>query len=156
MPYPELFWSWYTGLGSKTQDPKISKLLIPSVSFCCRATWAMFWAALRLPSCTMVFLLATLIEKLLDRALAWYETRVSTWHSDISWSWDPPIYKRVKVEFSQFSQKSGEFRYFSMKEGVGYHFSSWLTFYHVIFLCMVLMCVCNLHYFYQSLVFYQT
>ena len=31
--YPELFWSWYTGLGSQTQTPKCSKVLISGVSF---------------------------------------------------------------------------------------------------------------------------
>ena len=34
MPYPELFWSQYTGLGSQTQTPKCSKVLISGVSFC--------------------------------------------------------------------------------------------------------------------------
>ena len=34
VPYPELFWSWYTGLGSQTQTPKYSKVLISGVSFC--------------------------------------------------------------------------------------------------------------------------
>ena len=33
MPYPELFWSWYTGLGSQIQTPKRSKVLISGVSF---------------------------------------------------------------------------------------------------------------------------
>ena len=33
MPYPELFWSWYTCLGSQTQTPKCSKVLISGVSF---------------------------------------------------------------------------------------------------------------------------
>ena len=32
--YPELFWSWCTGLGSQTQTPKCSKVLISGVSFC--------------------------------------------------------------------------------------------------------------------------
>ena len=31
--YPELFWSQYTGLGSQTQTPKCSKVLISGVSF---------------------------------------------------------------------------------------------------------------------------
>ena len=26
VPYPKLFWSWYTSLGSQTQTPKLSKL----------------------------------------------------------------------------------------------------------------------------------
>ena len=34
MPYPELFWSQYTSLGSQTQTPKHSKVLISGVSFC--------------------------------------------------------------------------------------------------------------------------
>ena len=33
VPYPELFWSRYTGLGSQTQTPKLSKVLIPGISF---------------------------------------------------------------------------------------------------------------------------
>ena len=33
VPYPELFWSRYTGLGSQTQTPKRSKVLISGVSF---------------------------------------------------------------------------------------------------------------------------
>ena len=33
VPYPELFWNQYTGLGSQTQTPKRSKVLISSVSF---------------------------------------------------------------------------------------------------------------------------
>ena len=33
VPYPELFWSWYTGLGSQSQTPKCSKVLISGVSF---------------------------------------------------------------------------------------------------------------------------
>ena len=33
MSYPELFWSRYTGLGSQTQTPKRSKVLISGVSF---------------------------------------------------------------------------------------------------------------------------
>ena len=33
MPYPELFWSRYTSLGSQTQTPKLSKVLISGVSF---------------------------------------------------------------------------------------------------------------------------
>ena len=37
VPYPELFWSWYTGLGSQTQIPKCSKVLISGVSFCQRS-----------------------------------------------------------------------------------------------------------------------
>ena len=37
MPYPELFQSWYTGLGSQTQTPKHSKVLISDVSFCQRS-----------------------------------------------------------------------------------------------------------------------
>ena len=32
--YPELFWSWYTSLGSQTQIHKCSKVLISGVSFC--------------------------------------------------------------------------------------------------------------------------
>ena len=31
--YPELFWSWYTCLGSQTQTPKLSKVLISGLSF---------------------------------------------------------------------------------------------------------------------------
>ena len=34
VPYPELFWSWYTCLGSQTQTPKRLKVLISGVSFC--------------------------------------------------------------------------------------------------------------------------
>ena len=33
VPYPELFWSSYTGLGSQIQTPKRSKVLISGVSF---------------------------------------------------------------------------------------------------------------------------
>ena len=33
VPYPELFWSQYTSLGSQTQTPKCSKVLISGVSF---------------------------------------------------------------------------------------------------------------------------
>ena len=33
VPYPELFWSWYTSLGSQAQTPKCSKVLISGVSF---------------------------------------------------------------------------------------------------------------------------
>ena len=33
VPYPELFWSLYTSLGSQTQTPKRSKVLISGVSF---------------------------------------------------------------------------------------------------------------------------
>ena len=33
VPYPELFCSWYTGLGSQIQTPKRSKVLISGVSF---------------------------------------------------------------------------------------------------------------------------
>ena len=33
VPYPELFWSWYTGLGSQTQTSKRSKVLISGVNF---------------------------------------------------------------------------------------------------------------------------
>ena len=33
MPYPELFWSWYIGLGSQTKTPELSKVLVSSVSF---------------------------------------------------------------------------------------------------------------------------
>ena len=33
MPYPELFWSRYTCLGSQIQTPKFSKVLISGVSF---------------------------------------------------------------------------------------------------------------------------
>ena len=33
VPYPELFWSRYTGLGSQTQTPKLSKVLISGISF---------------------------------------------------------------------------------------------------------------------------
>ena len=32
--YPELFWSWYTGLRSQTQTLKCSKVLISGVTFC--------------------------------------------------------------------------------------------------------------------------
>ena len=37
MPDPELFQSWYTGLGSQTQTPKHSKVSISGVSFCQRS-----------------------------------------------------------------------------------------------------------------------
>ena len=33
VPYPELFWSWYTGSGSQAQTPKLWKVLISGVSF---------------------------------------------------------------------------------------------------------------------------
>ena len=33
MPYLELFWCWYTSLGSQTQTPKCSKVLISGVTF---------------------------------------------------------------------------------------------------------------------------
>ena len=33
VPYPELFWSRYTVLGSQTQTPKLSKVLISGISF---------------------------------------------------------------------------------------------------------------------------
>ena len=33
VPYPELFWSRYTGLGSQTQTNKLSKVLISGMSF---------------------------------------------------------------------------------------------------------------------------
>ena len=37
VPYPELFWRWYTGLGSQIQPPKCSKVLISGVNFCQRS-----------------------------------------------------------------------------------------------------------------------
>ena len=33
VPYPELFWSQYTDLGSQIQSPKRSKVLISGISF---------------------------------------------------------------------------------------------------------------------------
>ena len=33
VPYPELFWSWYIGLGFQTKTPELSKVLVSSVSF---------------------------------------------------------------------------------------------------------------------------
>ena len=33
VPYPELFWTRHTGLGSQTQSPKLSNVLMSGASF---------------------------------------------------------------------------------------------------------------------------
>ena len=91
VPYPELFWSWYTSLGSQTQTLKHSKVLISAVSFPQHSLsqsqesnvlsyseykiaknfqgfapvphWGGLTALPQFPSCMMVFLLNTLIKK---------------------------------------------------------------------------------------------
>ena len=96
--HPEPFWSQYTGLGSQTQTPKHSKVLISGVNFCqcslsqsqesnvlsyseCKITKnfhgftpAPHWGGLTVlltSSCTMVFLLVTLVEKLTPPKSCW-------------------------------------------------------------------------------------
>ena len=39
VPYPGLFWSWYTSLGLQTQTPKLSKVLISGLNFCHHSFW---------------------------------------------------------------------------------------------------------------------
>ena len=88
VPYPGLFWSQYTALGSQTPTPKRSKVLISGVSFRKRslsqsqksdvlsysepkiaknfqgfATGEGLERRPRLPGCTMVFPVTTLVEK---------------------------------------------------------------------------------------------
>ena len=99
--YPELFWSQYTGLGSQTQTPKCSKVLISGVSFHQRflslsqesdvLSYSEHKIAKnfqgfapgpsgnglqchpRLPSCTMVFPLTTFVEKLPSPKNCWIQ-----------------------------------------------------------------------------------
>ena len=119
--YPELFWSGYTGLGSQTQTPKLSKVLrvwgsenhgSNVLSHSERKIAKLFraftpgphWGGLTMPpklsSCTMVFFYDRLIEKPAPQKICWLSTVLYFVNVEVQKSANETLYVYIFPNFT--------------------------------------------------------